>query len=366
MRPALVNWLVCPDCRAGSLAATTFELDLGAKDAEEVLAGSLVCGDCGAWYPIIGGVPRMLPSALRSTLPDTYPDFYRSYADQLPGAAGSDSSPRDDHTEGQVQVMEAFGFEWNEFADYENDNFLEWVSPLEPEFFDGKLGLDGGCGAGRHAVRARGFGATVIAMDISAAVDATQAKARVNDGIYVVQGDLFDPPIKPGILDFVYSIGVIHHTPDPPRAFRSIVSLLAPGGTVACFVYASGRPIALGVLGAIRKVTTRLPLPATKGLSLLAAAVDTAGPITAYRLVRRAGAKPATLERLFPEHVRIYADRTFATNYTDWLDRLSYPFVHYYTSDELQGWLDDAGLRQTTLTPIGKNGITCVGVVPSD
>lgn len=360
VRPALMDWLSCPDCGSTSLTSETYSLDAEALDPEEVLDGVVRCGGCDSWFPVITGVPRMLPKDLREVLPEQYPTFFAAHAGKLPGTTAS-ASARSEHTAGQVHVMEAFGFEWNEFAEYENDNFLEWVAPLQPEFFKGKFGLDAGCGAGRHAMRAHGFGADLVAMDLSPAVDAAYSKARKTTGIYVVQGDIFHPPLRPDLFEFIYSIGVIHHTPDPPTAFQSIATRLAPSGTIACFVYATGRPVALGVLAAIRKVTTRLPLPFVKFLSWLATVIDVVFPITAYRIARKLGAKPAQLEKMFPEHVRIYADRTFATNYTDWLDRLSYPYVHYYDRDDMAEWLDRAGLVDGTVTNVGKNGVTGVG-----
>ena len=362
MRRALVNWLRCPDCSTSSLTSETFTLDSGARDPEEVLEGYLACDGCTSWFPIIGGVPRMLPLTLRETLPETYPAFFCTHGGRLPGTkTGADY---DGDVNGQVQIMEAFGFEWNSFADYENDNFLDWVTPLQPEFFAGKFGLDGGCGGGRHAMAAHSYGADVVAMDISPAVDAAHAKARATTGVYVVQGDIFHPPLQPDTFEFVYSIGVIHHTPDPPRAFPSIVTLLRPGGTIACLVYQRSRPIALGVLGAIRRVTTRVPLSMAKTLAWVAAALDTI-PITIYRIARRLGVKPSALNTSFPEHVRIYADRTFTTNHTDWLDRLTYPYVHYYTAEEIRGWLDSAGLEQAIVSNVGAHGVTGVGTRPA-
>jgi SAM-dependent methyltransferase len=215
-------------------------------------------------------------------------------------------------------------------------------------------------------MKAHEYGATMLAMDLSPAVDATYAKARSIDGIDVVQGDIFNPPFVPGTFEFVYSIGVIHHTPDPPRAFRSLVPLVKPGGTIACLVYASGRPIALRLLGSIRSLTTRLPLPATKGLSWLAAAIDRYGPIALLRLARRFGASDAMLAKVFPEHVRIYADESFDTIYTDWLDRLSYPYVHYYDRDDMQEWLDRSRLEHTVVTELGTHGVVGVGRTPEE
>lgn len=359
MKPPLLSWLRCPDCNGGDLTLDVFTLDAGAQQPDEVLEGALDCS-CGTRFPIIQGVPRLLPRALRAVLPENYGTFYRAHGHRLGGTRAA-ASPADAAVRGQVHVMEAFGFEWNEFADYRNENFDEWIAPLRPDFFRGKLGVDAGCGAGRHARRAHDYGAEVVAMDLSPAVDAAYAKARATGRLHVVQGDIFTPPLVPGAFDFVYSLGVLHHTPDPPRAFRSLVSLLRPGGTIAAMLYASGRPVALSVLAAVRRLTTRLPLPATKALSWMAAAADTAGPIALYRSLRRLGVAPRLLPRVTPEHVRIYADLDFAICYTDWLDRLSYPYVHYYRREDVWQWFMDAGLERVTVRALGVHGWTGVG-----
>lgn len=360
MKPALVNWLRCPDCDHRDLKLNVFAHDTAADvhDASEILEGVLGCR-CGASFPIIAGVPRLLPRHLRAALADSYPGFFTEHAARLNGWHAPRS--RTAEVRGQLHVMEAFGFEWNEFADYENQNFDEWVAPLTPDFFRGKLGVDAGCGAGRHALRAHSYGAEIVAMDLSPAVDAAYRKARAVPRMHVLQGDIFNPPLRRDTFEFVYSLGVLHHTPDPPRAFKSLVPLLRPGGTIAAMLYGSGRPVALGVLGLVRAVTTRLPLPATKLLSWLAGVIDTVGPIGAYRLLRALGVPRPALDRLTPEHVRLYADLSFSTCYTDWLDRLSYPYVHYYTRDTVWDWFISAGLERVTVTALGMHGWTGVG-----
>ena len=146
MQPALLGRLRCPDCSSGELAAEEFCKDDGALDFNEMLEGVLSCTNCESWYPCIGGVPRMLPRDLRQTLPNDYPEFYRHNADRLPGVGGPISVDKDAHIKGQEHVMDAFGFEWNEFSEYSHDNFDQWVEPLTPDFFKGKFGLDAGCG----------------------------------------------------------------------------------------------------------------------------------------------------------------------------------------------------------------------------
>jgi SAM-dependent methyltransferase/uncharacterized protein YbaR (Trm112 family) len=362
MKPALTSWLRCPDCGNGDLKleAFTFDRHAGVGDSPEILEGYLACR-CGAWFPIIKGVPRLLPRHLRAALHDDYPAFFSEQGPRLPVGADVRAGGHAPEVRGQRHVMESFGFEWTEFADYKNENFDDWVAPVRPDFFKGKLGVDAGCGAGRHAMKAHEYGAEIVAMDLSAAVDAAYLKARTTTRMHVVQGDIFNPPLARETFDFVYSLGVLHHTPDPPRAFQSLAPLLRAGGTMAVMVYASGRPMALGVLATIRAVTIRLPLPVTKILSWLAATVDTVGPIALYRGLLKLGAPREHLDALTPEHIRLYARESFGTCYTDWLDRLSYPYVHYYTRSHLWDWFIAGGLEKVTVRPLGVHGWTGVG-----
>jgi len=56
-------------------------------------------------------------------------------------------------------------------------------------------------------------------------------------------------------FDFIYSIGVLHHTPDTRAAFLRLVPLLKPGGTIAIWVY--GKRLRLLVGGEILRAATR-------------------------------------------------------------------------------------------------------------
>jgi SAM-dependent methyltransferase/uncharacterized protein YbaR (Trm112 family) len=365
MNERLLAWLRCPRCGADRLRPVPFTVTEAHPSASasrtEIVDGILTCA-CGQWFPVIGGVPRLLLRPLRDALNVDYPGFFQRHADRLPGPSKGEPGPiRPSHLEGQIRTMESFGFEWNTFEDYANDNFDAWVAPLGPEFFRGKIGLDAGCGGGRHAMKARSYGAEVVAMDLSPAVDAAYRKARAADGVHVIQGDIFNPPLAPAAFDFVYSLGVLHHTPDPPRAFRSLVPLLRPGGTIAVMVYARGRRMILGALALVRVVSTRLPLSVTQSVAWSLAALDTCGPIFGYRALRRLGVPPALLDRLAPEHVRLYAGQTFRTCYTDWLDRLSYPYVHYYSGDDLARWFTGAGLASRAIRPLGGHGWVGLG-----
>ena len=60
MRPDLMDILVCPECK-GKL-----DLAVEREDKDEIVAGILTCEACGATYPIVDGIPNMLPLAMRS------------------------------------------------------------------------------------------------------------------------------------------------------------------------------------------------------------------------------------------------------------------------------------------------------------
>ncbi|NPA85697.1 MAG: Trm112 family protein [Crenarchaeota archaeon] len=49
---------------------------------EEIVTGVLVCPKCGRWFPIIDGIPHMLPDELRNKEEDL--NFLRKYKDKLP------------------------------------------------------------------------------------------------------------------------------------------------------------------------------------------------------------------------------------------------------------------------------------------
>lgn len=51
------------------------------------------------------------------------------------------------------------------------------------------------------------------------------------------QGDALNLNFKDAEFDFVYSMGVIHHTPDPQQAIDEVFRVLKPKGTAKIFLY---------------------------------------------------------------------------------------------------------------------------------
>ena len=173
----------------------------------EISTGWLVSKDAHRRYPIRGGIPRFVTDS--------------NYADN-------------------------FGMQWNHFAKTQLDSHSG--HPISAERFWNATGwnqvemkdqwvLDVGCGSGRFAEVALSAGAQVVALDYSSAVDACYDNLRHYPNLHVVQGDIYALPFIPESFSFVYSLGVLQHTPDVDSAFAALPPMLSEGGRLCADFY---------------------------------------------------------------------------------------------------------------------------------
>jgi len=97
--------------------------------------------------------------------------------------------------------------------------------------------LDVGCGAGRFTEIVSKYGGDVIGIDLSYSVDVALENLGIKTGINFIQADIFNLPFEKGIFDIIFSIGVLHHTPDTRKAFLSLVPHLGDDAEIAIWVY---------------------------------------------------------------------------------------------------------------------------------
>jgi SAM-dependent methyltransferase len=102
---------------------------------------------------------------------------------------------------------------------------------------NGAVIADIGCGPGRFIDVARAKGARVIGVDYSAAVEVAQQNFKHNPQVCICQADALNLPLKPQSLDGAFSIGVLHHTPDPQRGVEQAFRALRNDGWFALSVY---------------------------------------------------------------------------------------------------------------------------------
>lgn len=247
----------------------------------------------------------------------------------------------------------AFGYEWTEYVEMHPEyeaQFLDWIHPLQPDFFAGKTVLDAGCGIGRHAYFAARYGAAeVVGMDLSDAVEtAFRNFGRLPNG-HVVQGDIYHPPFKRPSFDFAYSIGVLHHLPDPRAGFESLLRFLKPGGTIFAWVYgAENNGVVHHFINPVRKgVTTKLPVPLVNALSFPLAVVLQGVVKGVYRPLEGT----ALFERL-PSHAYLssLARFGFRQNRSIVFDHLVAPTAFYIGRGEFEAWFRENGLADVELS----------------
>jgi len=123
-----------------------------------------------------------------------------------------------------------------------------FVEPHIPVFADfpawaGKRVLEVGCGIGTDTMNFARAGAEVTAVDLSTeSLAVARQRAEVfglESRIRFVEANaenLADSvSVEP--YDLVYSFGVLHHTPDPPAALRSIRAFVGPNSTFKLMMY---------------------------------------------------------------------------------------------------------------------------------
>jgi SAM-dependent methyltransferase len=110
--------------------------------------------------------------------------------------------------------------------------------------------LEVGCGTGQMSLYLARADRLVIGADLtrrSLELAVAAAHRFKLDRVLFLETDLHRPGLRAGSFDVVYSSGVLHHTPNPRAAFRSIAQLARPGGMIV-----------LGVYNAIARIPHRL------------------------------------------------------------------------------------------------------------
>lgn len=360
MRLRFLDLACCPECTASlAIAWSTAEQD----DVED---GALACTGCGREYPIINGIPRLLPDALASQTVRYHPAFFDKHAARLGTLLERAGTCRSKGRwwRAERRTLTSYSYQWRKFKQmfpHWEQVFLDSIKPIDRSVFRGKIGLDGGCGFGRSLYYAAGYGAEMIGLDLSEAIEAARENTNHLPNVHLVQGDIFHPPIRRRSLDFAYSIGVLHHLPDPKSGFLSLAGLLKPGAPFFIWVYLRGRGRQIKAFTAMRAVSTRMPLRMLNVLCLGLAAGQYGAVIAPHKLLRAMGA-PALAERV---PFSLYARWPFRALHTDWFDGLSVPLVNYYKPHEIAEWFREGAFERVQIDPEAEWNGRALGHAPA-
>lgn len=313
----------------------------------------LAC-ECGESFPIIRGVPRFLVGSLQAQLQSEYPEFFQEHRPHFQQASLQPNQVSV-QSAGAHETRRSFGFEWSTFTTMRPEweaNFWGYFAGKSPDFFKDKLVLDAGCGMGRHLYYACKAGAETIGVDFSRAVDVAYQNTRNLPNAHVVQADITRLPFRPETFDLVYSLGVIHHLPDPDLALTGLIKYLRPGGDLQIFVYWGGadapawKRVMLSATTAFRRVTTRLPHALLLALCYPISLGAWFTFVLPYQLFSRLPFTRALAEKL---PLKQYARYSFGVLLNDQFDRFSAPLEHRYSREQVRAWLARNGLESVSV-----------------
>lgn len=323
--------MCCPSCEG------TLNLSVRKSENGEILEGELRCVPCNSSFPITAGIPRF------------------ANLDQV------ESDKR--------ATAEGFGWQWQHFTQEDEkyaEQFLGWIAPVTPEFFRDKVVLEGGCGKGRHTQLAARWGAReVIGIDLSAAVETAFRVTRLLPNVHIIQADIYHLPVARK-FDYAFSVGVLHHLPDPRGGFLSLASKVKPGGHVSAWIYgAENNEWITRFVNPVReKVTSRIDQRALLQLSKIPAACLYLATKLIYGPLNKNGSSLA--KRLFyNDYLSSIATFGWREQHTIVFDHLVAPTAFYISRDEFETWWRDVGASDVVISWHNKNSWRGKGKVSS-
>jgi ubiquinone/menaquinone biosynthesis C-methylase UbiE len=196
MENTIRDYLICPGCRSGN---QTWDEDF------------IECRQCGGKVKIENAIPRYVDGTYHSN----------------------------------------FGLQWNKFSTVQLDSVngsdesekrLLKQSKLSPEDFKGRTILEVGAGNGRFTEIFLKYGAKVVAVDFSSAIEANQRNHNryvEEKRLLLIQGDLFNLPLAEKSFDIVFCYGVIQHTGNNQKAILELSRFPKNKGRLLLDIYST-------------------------------------------------------------------------------------------------------------------------------
>jgi len=249
-------------------------------------------------------------------------------------------------------TVDGFGEEWQRFsfsdrAPAELDRWFEQYFSLFPwqHLPEGAVGFDAGSGSGRWAQRVAPRVGRLHCIDASEQALAVARRNLVGvSNCEFHHASVADMPLAPRSMDFGYSLGVLHHTPDTQAALDACVRLLKPGAPFLLYLYYSldNRPAYYRTIwrasDRVRKVISELPFAVRYPITQ-AIAAGVYWPLAKLSAVVEAAGLDATRVPLHD-----YRDKSFYMMRNDALDRFGTRLERRFSRVEIERMMQASGL----------------------
>lgn len=201
----LLEYLRCPAC------GTPLDLAVVEEEREEVKTGTLTCRDRRHSFPVSRFVPRFVDA-------DEYAD---SFSRQ------------------RLYVRKHFSYYER---DRSGDALFFPTTGFTPDEIKKGLSLEIGVGYGRFVDVVQRAGGRIVGVDLSThSIDLAHDFVGFRNNVFLVQANLFSLPFERKSFQHVFSIGVLHHTPNTAKAFGAVAPYVCPDGRLSIWVYHPSR-----------------------------------------------------------------------------------------------------------------------------
>jgi ubiquinone/menaquinone biosynthesis C-methylase UbiE len=250
------------------------------------------------------------------------------------------------------ETITGFGREWSRFTqtglgyDERERIFGDYftVFPWERLPPGGGTGADIGCGSGRWALLVAPRVAHLHLVDASSEALSVARSNLAGIGNISYHHAIVDVlPFPDASLDFVYSLGVLHHVPDTQAAILALALKLKPGAPLLLYLYYAfdNRPWWFRYLWKIsdllRRGLVRMPWGVRYGISQVIAILVYWPLARTARWLERGGRLPSTWPLAY------YRDKSFYVMRTDAIDRFGTRLEQRFTRAQIETMLRNAG-----------------------
>jgi uncharacterized protein YbaR (Trm112 family) len=337
--------LACPACRRD------LQLHNRSTEAERIASGDLRCAKCRRTYPIIGGIPRMVMPEGRI---DSRQQRTREHFREEFTVEGTDWRDFDDPAVLEYLFFTRTGIDAEVYGRMPYGLYpvelpeARWYRP-DGSALAGATVLDGGCGNGRFLRIAAEHAEHVVGLELGDHVELARARCGDVENVDLVQGSVLHPPFRKAAFDYVYSIGVLHHTVAPGRGALALANVVRAGGSMSIWVYPpsywgnSVRRLTGKALHAwlcrkdpatVRRIASRWLYPLGRMQGRLA-----------YRPLLKWLAAPA-----FAVNVPRHPSRRIMI--ATIMDYFASPVIHTHDYEQVRRWLVAAGVRRMDRLPV--------------
>jgi SAM-dependent methyltransferase len=218
----------------------------------------------------------------------------------------------------------------------------------------GAAGFDAGCGSGRWAALVAPRVGHLHCVDASAdALDVAKKHLAGLGNVSFHEASLDAMPLLDGSMDFGYSLGVLHHLPDPALGLIACVQKLKPGAPMLVYIYYAfdNRPAWFRLLwrasDLLRRTVSKAPF------RLKSAIAEVLAALAYWPLARGAGLFEGLGCNVANWPLSAYRWGSYYSMRNDALDRFGTRLEHRMNQTQIKAAMETAGLHDIRFSNAG-------------